>query len=110
MRLECLSTFDAYQTRGYSPSNRALRETRLASSRNDPEVGIGSRDALKLLVVSVLPDRSVLPSSRSLMQWPQSYAPESGGPSGGASPWPANSDRTLPTDHPCRRRPAWPHS
>ena len=38
MRLECLSTFDAYQKVGYSPSNRALRETRLASSRNDPEV------------------------------------------------------------------------
>ena len=33
MRLECLSTFDAYQKCGYSPSNRALRETRLASSR-----------------------------------------------------------------------------
>src|ERR1700680_2001854 len=60
MRLECLSTFDAYRKVGYSPSNRALRETRLASSRNDPEVGIGSRYTLKLLVVSVLPDRSVL--------------------------------------------------
>src|ERR1700681_4204168 len=77
---------------------------------DDPEVGIGSRYTLKLLVVSILSDRSVLLPSRSLMQWPRSYAPESGGPSGVASPWPANSDRTLPTDHPCRHRPAWPHS
>src|SRR5258708_8728050 len=107
---QCLSTFDAYRKVGYSPSNRALRETRLASSRNDPEVGIGSRYALKLLVVSVLPDRSVLLSSRSLMQWPQSYAPESGAPSRVASLWPANSDRTLRADHPYRRRPPWPHS
>src|SRR6202047_4962995 len=48
------------------------------AARNDPEVGIGSRYTLKLLVVSVLPDRSILLSSRSLMQWPRSYAPESG--------------------------------
>src|ERR1022692_3832956 len=81
---------------GYSPSNRALRENRLASSRNDPEVGIGSRYTLKLLVVSILPDRSVLLSSRSLMQWPQSCAPESGAPSGVPSPWPANSDKSKP--------------
>src|ERR1700684_2255428 len=110
MRLECLSTFDAYQKAGYSPSNRALRETRLASSRNDPEVGIGSRYTLKLLVVSVLPDRSVLLSSRSLMQLPQFCAPESDAPSGVPSRWPTNSDRTLPTDHPCRHPPSWPHS
>src|ERR1700692_3145807 len=75
-----------------------------------PEVGIGSRYTLKLLVVSVLPDRSVLLPSRSLMQWPQSYGPESGGPSGAASLWPANSDKTLPPDHPCSHPPAWPHS
>src|ERR1700683_5002982 len=108
MRLKCLSTFDAYQSCGYSPSTRAVRETRLASSRNDPEVGIGSRYTLKLLVVSVLPDRSVLLSSRSLTQWLQSCAPESGAPSGVPSRRPANSDRTLSTDHPwCP--PAWPH-
>src|SRR5665213_3331188 len=107
MRLECLSTSDAYRKVGYSPSNRALRETRMASSRNDPEVGIGSRYTLKLLVVSVSLDRSFLLSSRSLMQWPQSCAPESGAPSAAPSRWPADSDRTLPTDH-CR--PAWPHS
>src|SRR5258708_3437098 len=92
------------------PRTERFAKTRLASSRNDPEVGIGSRYTLKLLVVSVLPDRSVLLSSRSLMQWPQSYAPESGAPSGVASLWPANSDRTLRADHPYRRRPAWPHS
>src|ERR1700720_703490 len=109
MRLECLSTFDAYRKVGYSPSNRALRETRLASSRHDPEVGIGSRYTLKLLAGSVLPDRSVLLSSRSLMQWPQSCAPVSGAPSAVPSRRPADSDRTLSTDHPwCR--PAWPRS
>lgn len=106
---ECLSTVDAYRKRGYSPSNRALRETRLASSRNNPKVGIGSRYALKRLVVSVLPDRSVLLSSRSLMQWPQSCAPESGAPSGAPSRGPANSDRTVSTDRPWYR-PAWPRS
>src|ERR1700722_13302813 len=79
-------------------------------ARDHPEVGIGSRYTLKLLVVSVLPDRSVLLSSRSLIQWPRFCAPESGAPSGVPSLWPANSDRTLPTDHPCRHRPAWPHS
>src|SRR6202165_4658015 len=104
---QCLSTFDAYRKVGYSPSNRALRETRMASSRNDPEVGIGSRYTLKLLVVSVLPDRSVLLSSRSLMQWPRSYAPVSDGPSPAPSRRPTNFGRTLPTDH---YRPAWPHS
>src|ERR1700682_1349718 len=104
---QCLSTFDAYQKVGYSPSNRALRETRLASCRNDPEVGIGSRYTLKLLVVSVLPDRSVLLSSRSLMQWPRSYAPVSDRPSPAPSRRPTNFGRTLPTDH---YRPAWPHS
>src|SRR5580658_9263752 len=75
-----------------------------------PEVGIGSRYTLKLLVVSVLPDRSVLLSSRSLMQWPQFCAPKSDAPSAAPSLWPANSDRTFPTDHPCRCRPAWQHS
>src|ERR1700689_5286997 len=98
MRLECPGTSDAYRKVGYSPSNRALRETRMASSRNDPEVGIGSRYTLKLLVVSVSPDRSVLLSSRCLMQWPQFCAPESGAPSAAPSRRPANSYRTLPPD------------
>src|SRR6266852_322538 len=71
------------------------------------QVGIGSRYTLKLLVVSVLPDRSVLLSSRPLMQWPRSYAPVSDGPSAAPSRRPTNSGRTLPTD---QYRPAWPHS
>src|ERR1035441_7628200 len=87
--------------------DRALRENQLASSRNDPEIGIGSRSTLKLLVVSILPDRSFPPFSRSVMQWPQSYAPASGAPWRVAFLRPATSDRNLPTD-PCR--PAWPHS
>src|ERR1700733_8673184 len=107
MRLECLGTSDAYRKVGYSPSNRALRETRMASSRNDPEVGIGSRYTLKLLVVSILQDRSVLLSSRSLIQSPQSFAPKSAAPSAAPSHGPANSDRNLPTD-PCRHW--WPRS
>src|ERR1019366_10605002 len=72
-----------------------------------PEVGIGSRYTLKLLVVSISSDRSVLLSSRSLTQSPLSCAPESGAPSAAPSLWPANSDRTFPTDHPCRHRPGW---
>src|ERR1700674_141758 len=101
-----LSTFDAYRKVGYSPSNRALRETRLASSRNDPEVGIGSRYTLKLLVVSIFPDPSALLSSRSLIRLLQSCAPKPDAPSAAPSRGPANSDTTLPTD-PWRPRPGW---
>src|SRR6266404_2582995 len=58
---------------GYSPSNRALRES--AGQPDDPEVGVGSRHTLKRISVSIVLDRSVLLSSKSLKQSPQSYAP-----------------------------------
>src|SRR5215472_6528878 len=41
-RLECLSTCKVYERVGYSPSNERF-ENQFASSRHDPEIGLGSR-------------------------------------------------------------------
>ena len=56
-------------------------ENRLASGRNSPDGGLGSRHTLKLLAVSIVLDRSVLLSSKSLIRSRQSCELESGVPS-----------------------------
>ena len=79
-RLECLSTCKVYERVGYSPSNERF-ENQFASSRHDPEIGLGSRHTLKLVVASILLDRSGLLSSKFSKQLPPSYEPMSAVPS-----------------------------
>src|SRR4029077_7501436 len=92
---ECRSTGCAYRRVGYSPSNRALRES---VGKKRPEVAMGSHHTLKLLAVSILLDRSVLLSSKPLKRSPPFCGPRLDAPSSASALWPTNSDRNLPTD------------
>src|SRR6266404_3775805 len=74
-------------------------ENRLASARDGPDDGIGSRHTLKLLAVSIVQDRSVLLSSKSLKRSLQSCELESGVPLPASCLWLANPDRNLPAHH-----------
>ena len=60
-------------------------ENRLGQRQDNPEVGIGSHHTLKLLAVSILLDRSVLLSSKSIKRSPPFCGPRLD------EPWSASS-------------------
>jgi hypothetical protein len=74
-------------------------ENRLASARDGPDDGFGSRHTLKLLAFSIVLDRSALLVSKSLKRSLQSCGLASGVPSPASCLWLANPDRNLPVHH-----------
>jgi len=60
-------------------------ENRLGQRQDNPEVGIGSHHTLKLLAVSILLDRSVLLSSKSIKRSPPFCGPRLDAPSSASS-------------------------